>query len=83
MDIAISGSHGLIGSALVTSLEADGHLVRPIVRGSAGPKPERAVPYDAEGSTLDRGALEGVDAIVNLAGAPIAAGPFTHKHKRE
>ncbi len=83
MDVAISGSHGLIGSALVTSLEADGHLVRPIIRTSDGRQPGRVITYDAANSTLDRDALEGVDAIVNLAGAPIAGGPFTHKHKRK
>ena len=35
MIVAITGSSGLVGSALVPALEADGHLVRPIVRRAA------------------------------------------------
>ena len=65
MHIAITGSHGLIGSALRASLEADGHQVSALKH------------------TVEAADVDGVDAVVNLAGAPIAGGPLTEKRKAE
>lgn len=69
--IAVTGATGLIGSALVQRLEAHGHTVRRFVRS---PKAARQgdVVWDAERNDLPVGALDGVHAVVNLAGAPIA-----------
>jgi uncharacterized protein (TIGR01777 family) len=69
--IAVTGATGLIGSALVQQLRAHGHTVRRFVR-SAREAGEGDVVWDAERSELPEGALQGVEAVVNLAGAPIA-----------
>ncbi|MEU3844834.1 TIGR01777 family oxidoreductase [Streptomyces sp. NPDC028635] len=67
--IAVAGASGLIGSALARSLTADGHrVVRLVRREPAGPDEVR---WDPERSYVDGGALEGCDAVVNLAGAGI------------
>ncbi|WP_426573437.1 TIGR01777 family oxidoreductase [Aquihabitans sp. McL0605] len=78
MDIAITGSSGLIGTALAGSLRADGHRVVPVVRtaGRAG-----TVVWDPAKGTIDAEGLEGLDAVVHLAGAGIAAGPWTAKQR--
>ena len=79
--IAITGSSGLIGEALVRSLRADGHSVQRVVR-----RPDRAtgdhVFWDPEAGTVEAGKLEGVDAVVHLAGEPIGARRWTSKVKR-
>ena len=75
MRVAVTGSTGLIGRALVERLEAGGHqavrLVRP--RGSRGSDPSTAVVWDPTAPEFDAGGLEGLDAVVHLAGEPIAA----------
>jgi uncharacterized protein (TIGR01777 family) len=69
--IAVTGATGLIGSAFVRRLRAHGHTVRRFVH-SPNDAREGDVAWDAERSELPAGALDGVDAVVNLAGAPIA-----------
>ena len=71
MRIAITGSTGLIGSALVRSLVADGHDVRRLVRRAA--RAPNEVSWNPERNEIDVKALAGVDAVVNLAGENIAA----------
>ena len=67
--VAVAGSSGLIGSALVSALRAAGHRVRRIVRRRpAGPDELR---WDPEAGDLDPRALAGVDAVVNLCGIGI------------
>jgi uncharacterized protein len=80
--IAITGSSGLIGEALRASLTDDGHTVQRVVRdrGDAGPDD---VVWDLRAGTIDAAALEGVDAVVHLAGAPIGAARWTEGTKRE
>jgi uncharacterized protein (TIGR01777 family) len=68
--VAITGSTGLIGSALVRSLVADGHGVRRLVRHSARASDE--VSWYPERDEIDTKALAGIDAVVNLAGENIA-----------
>jgi len=79
--IAITGSTGLIGTALHRALEADGHQVLAVVRRSvrAG---EAAVSWDPDAGTIDAAALEGVDAVVHLAGAGIGDERWTDERKR-
>ncbi len=78
MDVAITGSTGLIGTALASSLEADGHTVRRVVRSGGGPG---SVSWDPSAGTIDAGALAGVDAVVHLAGAGIADKRWTDERK--
>ena len=68
MRIAVSGSTGFIGSQLVTALTRDGHDIIRIVRTKARSGDIQWSP--AEGR-IDAAALEGVDAVVHLAGEPI------------
>ena len=81
MDVAVTGSSGLIGSALVRSLEADGHTVVPVVRRPARPG-ERVVAWDPAAGTIDAAALEGLDAVVHLAGEGIAEKRWSAEQKR-
>jgi uncharacterized protein (TIGR01777 family) len=66
--IAITGSGGLIGSALRASLEADGHHAVPVVRGAARPG---SISWDPAAGRLDPADLEGLDGVVHLAGEGI------------
>ncbi len=79
MDVAITGSNGLIGRALARSLEEDGHHVVPVVRGA--PR-EGAVRWDPVAGTIDASGLEGLDAVVHLAGESIGSGPWTQAQRR-
>jgi uncharacterized protein (TIGR01777 family) len=79
MQIAITGASGLIGSAVADALRGDGHRVRPVVRAPS-PDPD-AVRWDPAGGTIDAAALEGVDAVVHLAGAGIGDRRWTEAHK--
>ncbi len=79
MRIAVTGSSGLIGSALRASLEADGHRVVRVVRTGGGPDTVR---WDIDAGTIDATGLEGLDGVVHLAGEGIAAGRFTPEHRR-
>jgi len=65
--IVVAGSSGLVGSALVPALEAAGHRVERLVR----PGGEAGIPWDPAAGTIDAAALEGADAVVNLAGRSI------------
>ncbi|SDS42861.1 hypothetical protein SAMN04489860_1530 [Paraoerskovia marina] len=80
MDIVIAGSRGLIGTALVDLLRAQGHQVRRLVRGSAGGRDE--VPWDPARGHLDVGVLRGADAVVNLGGAGVGDKTWTAAYKR-
>jgi uncharacterized protein len=82
MRVAITGSSGLIGTALTASLRRGGHEVTPLVRRPAGPGEIRWDPQVADGG-LAPGALDGVDAVVHLAGAPIAGGRWTPARKQK
>ena len=67
--IAVAGASGLIGSALVRSLTADGHeVVRLVRRAPRGPLELR---WDPEKGQVDAAGLAGCDAVVNVAGAGV------------
>jgi uncharacterized protein len=80
MDIVVAGSHGLIGCALLERLREDGHRVRRLVRRPPQTAQERE--WDPDAGFLDPAALEGADAVVNLAGAGIGERRWTTAYKR-
>jgi uncharacterized protein len=81
MRIAISGASGLVGSALAASLASDGHAVLPLVRPQSLPTPD-GIAWDPERGAIEAAKLEGVDAVVHLAGENIASGRWTKERKR-
>ena len=80
MKIAVTGSSGMIGSALVAALREDGHSVVRLVRRSSSDAEE--IRWDPAGRALDPAALAGVDAVVNLAGVGIGDRRWTAERKR-
>ncbi|MCH2411694.1 MAG: TIGR01777 family oxidoreductase [Acidimicrobiales bacterium] len=70
MDVAVTGSTGLIGSALCTALVARGDRVVRILRRAPSGRDE--IHWDPAGGVLDPSDLRGTDAVVHLAGAGIA-----------
>ncbi len=79
--IAVTGATGLIGRALTSSLAGDGHRVVRVVRDRAATGSEDVV-WDPEAGTIDAARLEGVDAVVHLAGEPIGASRWTDEQRR-
>lgn len=79
LTVAITGSTGLVGRRLVAFLRSGGHKVVRLVRGSADGDDE--IFWDPMEGTIDGAALEGVDAVVHLAGASIAGGRWTRRRK--
>lgn len=79
MDVLITGSGGLIGSALVPALEAAGHAAIRLRRGS-GAAGSRT--WNPEGGTIDAAAFAGVGGVVHLAGEGIAEKKWTPEQKR-
>jgi uncharacterized protein (TIGR01777 family) len=73
MRICVTGSSGLIGSALIARLEADGHEVTRLRRGAQ---------WDPQGGRCEPAALAGHDAVVHLAGEGIGDHRWTPEHKR-
>ncbi len=83
MKVAVTGASGLIGSALVTALRGDGHQVVTLVRRTPASPSQLAWDPVAPLGGLARGALDGVDAVVHLAGAGVADHRWTESYKRE
>ena len=82
MHVAISGGSGLVGTALRPYLETAGHTTTPLVRQKTGaPAPDKGIPWIPEEGLPDLTALEGVDAVVHLAGEPIAEGRWNDDKK--
>ncbi|MFC9246479.1 TIGR01777 family oxidoreductase [Streptomyces sp. NPDC057136] len=79
--IAVTGSTGLIGAALVRSLLADGHEVVRLVRRPAAAGDE--VEWDPKRQFVDVAGLVGCDAVVHLAGAGVGDRRWTEAYKRE
>jgi len=78
--VAITGSSGLIGTALARSLEADGHEVIRVVR-SGGSAPGQ-LRWDIERGEIDTAGLEGLDGVVHLAGEGIGERRWTDEQKQ-
>ncbi len=81
MEIAITGSSGLIGTALAAALREAGHrpvaLVRRPVRAGAD-----EIEWQPAQGVLDAASLEGIDGVVNLAGAGIGDKRWTDAYKK-
>lgn len=81
MRIAITGASGLIGSALSASLIADGHQVIKLVRKPSTSPDE--ITWDIKKGLSTPSTLEGIDAIVHLAGAGVGDKRWSDSYKKE
>ena len=81
MKVAITGSSGLIGSALVPHLRSHGHDVLRLVRRPASAADE--VTWDPTAGTVDLARLQGVEAVINLSGAGVGDHRWTDAYKKE
>lgn len=79
--VAVTGASGLIGSALVRSLRADGHDVLRLVRRPARTADE--VEWDPKRLYVDAAGLVGVDSVVHLAGAGVGERRWNEAYKQE
>ena len=77
MLIAITGASGFIGSALSSSLEKDGHKILSVSRSTSGD-----VLWNPTSGQIEAGKLEGIDAVIHLAGENIASRRWPDKQKR-
>jgi hypothetical protein len=80
MRVAVSGSTGLVGSEVVASLSTAGHEVVRLVRRDPAPG-ERAVRWDPRKREVDAAGLEGLDAVLHLAGENVGSGRWTAARK--
>ncbi len=80
MKTLITGSTGLIGSALIEALKTQNHHVTRLVR-SPLPSGEPTVQWNPAAGTLNANEIEGFDAVVHLAGESIAARRWTAAQK--
>ncbi|GAA3844518.1 TIGR01777 family oxidoreductase [Sphaerisporangium flaviroseum] len=81
MAVVVTGSSGLIGSALVRALRDEGRPVVRLVRRTPA-EPDEAF-WDPQEGVLDPSVLEGAEAVVHLAGAGIADKRWTDDRRRE
>jgi uncharacterized protein (TIGR01777 family) len=81
MRIAVTGASGLIGAALVGQLKSDGHTVQRLVRRKPG-SPEEVF-WDPITGEIDLVPLEGINAIIHLAGANVGDKRWTKKYRAE
>jgi hypothetical protein len=78
LSVALTGASGLVGGALGAFLSSGGHRVLRLVRRSPGPGEIRWAPERGE---IQAAALEGLDAVIHLAGENIAAGRWNARRK--
>ncbi len=81
MDIAVTGSSGLIGTALVVELRRLGHRAIRVVR-PGGSATGDTLRWDPNAGEIDAGGFEGLDGVVHLAGAGIGDKRWTSEQKR-
>lgn len=86
MQIVITGGTGFIGRPLCAALCQEGHRVTLLTRRIEGQRPSDSTVTAIEWNGREAGAwedcLDGADAVINLAGAPIADERWTDAHKR-
>ncbi|GHG70048.1 TIGR01777 family oxidoreductase [Comamonas sp. JC664] len=80
LTIAVTGASGLVGSSLVPFLTTGGHMVKRLVRGKADAF-RNEVAWSPDQGEVDTDALEGVDAVVHLAGVNVAGQRWTPEYK--
>ena len=80
MRVVLAGASGLIGTALRTSLLADGHVVTTLVRRA--PHGDDEALWDPAAGRLDAAVLDGADAVVCLSGAGVGDKRWTPAYKR-
>src|SRR5262245_63965111 len=80
MNVLVTGSHGMISTALIPRLRARGDRVLRLVRGE--PEGSDDVRWDPPAGTIDAAGLEGVDAVIHLAGAGIGDKKWTAQRKQ-
>jgi uncharacterized protein len=81
LTVAVSGATGLIGRQLCAFLSTGGHRVLRLVRRAA--RGDGEIAWDPANGTIDGARLDGVDAVVHLAGANVGEGRWTPARKRE
>jgi uncharacterized protein len=79
--VAVTGASGLIGTALVGHLRSEGHTVQRFVRRPA--KAPDEISWDPITGNVDLAALEGVNAVIHLAGAGVGDKRWTKKYRAE
>jgi uncharacterized protein (TIGR01777 family) len=79
--VAVTGASGLIGTALVGHLRSEGHTVQRFVRRPA--KAPDEISWDPISGSVDLAALEGVNAVIHLAGAGVGDKRWTKKYRAE
>src|ERR1044072_4713034 len=82
MKILVSGSHGLVGKALIHSLTTDGHEIFRLVRRTRSFGAPEVEWHPDQGKSC-AAHLESIEAVVHLAGESIASGRWTDNKKRE
>lgn len=85
MDVVVTGASGLVGSALVRALAHAGQRPIRLVRGEASDAATsegEVLRWDPEGGTIDARGLDGVGAVVHLAGAGIGERRWTREQKQ-
>ena len=78
MKVLITGSNGLVGSHLISFLTSQGHQVTTMTRKITS---ANQILWDPETGQVDKGRLEGFDAVVHLAGENIASGRWSREKK--
>ena len=81
MRILITGSHGLVGKALISKLTNDGHEIFSLVRHKSGGASE--IEWHPNQGSIDSERVSGFDVVVHLAGESIASGRWTDEKKRK
>jgi uncharacterized protein (TIGR01777 family) len=79
MKVLVSGSHGLVGRALIKSLLSKGDTVSRLVREA--PSGSNDIEWHPNQDQIDAGKLNGFDAVIHLAGESIASGRWSPEKK--
>ncbi|HEU4477037.1 MAG TPA: TIGR01777 family oxidoreductase [Pyrinomonadaceae bacterium] len=81
MRILISGSHGLVGEALIRALKTGGHEIYRLVRHA--PNSESEIEWSPDRYSIAISRIEGFDAVYHLAGESIASGRWNEEKKKK